>query len=261
MAVNIPTSAYKQVSESYALDASGVKTRRVQFKSSDFTSIKQAADDIVRGDAYDGWIVSSWEITTLPGDGGTLTLSLTPGEDESGTVTAMRAVWSCKSVRNDVSILGYCGGSAGRANVELWQKEPEKKLADAYAFHVDKLNTSKLNSQEQKIAEKINKGIDSVIRFYAVLACTSYWSKLPGDMMKAIGYIDTPTERSATTVEKPGNLSTIFGSYYWLKVQDDVAEQGGVFVRTESWMGIPSADGDGWDEDLYGTNRWKMPLA
>ncbi len=264
MAVNIPTSAYKQVSESYALNASGVKTRRVQFKSSDFASLKTAAGNIERGDAYDDWIVGSWDLTTIPGGGGTLTLSLVPDDssDEAGGRKAQRAVWTCKSVRNDVSILGYCGESALRVNLELWQKETEQKLAEQYIFHLDKINTSRLNSQEQEIAKKINKGIDSVIRFYAVLACTSYWSKLPSDMMKDIGYIDTPGEREATTVEKPDNLSTIINGHSWLKVQDDVAEQSGSFVRTESWMGIPTSDSStGWDEDLYGIKRWAMPLV
>lgn len=263
MAVSIPSSAYQQVNESYALDASGVKTRRVQFKGTDFTSLQKAADGIARGEAYGGWIVGSWDLTTIPGGGGTLTLSLVPADssDEASGRKAQRAVWTCKSVRNDVSILGYCGESALRVNLELWQKETEQKLAEQYIFHLDKLNTSRLNSQEQKIAEKIEKGIDSVIRFYAVLACTSYWSKLPSDMMKDIGYVDTPGERDATTVEKPDNLSTIINEHSWLKVQDDVADQGGVFVRTESWMGIPTTDGTGWDEDLYGTNRWKMPLV
>lgn len=264
MAVNIPTSAYKQVSESYALDASGVKTRRVQFKGTVFSALKTAANNIARGDAYDGYIVQTWELTTIPGDGGMLTLTLVPNDGSSGaggSYTAHRAVWACKSVRNDVSILAYCGASASRTNIELWQKEPSQELAGNYTFHVDKITTSQLNSQEQNIAEKINKGVDSVIRFYAILSCTSYWSHLPSEMMKNIGYVEKPTERSATTVEKPGNLSTLIGKHSWLKVQDDIAEQGGFFVRTESWMGIPTSDGAGWDEDLYGTNRWTMPIS
>lgn len=261
MAVSIPTSAYQQVNESYALDTSGLYTRRVQFKGTDFNALKTAAGSIERGDAYDDWIVGAWDLTTIPGGGGTLTLSLVPddGQSAGGGLMAQRAVWTCKSVRNDVSILSYCGASAQRVDIELWQKEPEQKLAENYLFHTDKTNTSGLNSQEQEIAKKIEKGIDSVIRFYAVLACTSYWSRLPSDMMKDIGYIDTPGGRNATTVEEPSNLSSIIGKHSWLKVQDDVADQGGVFVRTESWMGIPTADGTGWDKDLYGENRWAMP--
>lgn len=263
MAVKIPESAYKQVSESYALDASGVKTRRVVFKDKDFDGLQKAANAIAKGDAYDGWIVGTWDLTTVPGGGGALTLSLVPdSSDTGGSTTAMRAVWTCKSVRNDVSILAYCGGSASRVNIELWQKETEQKLAEAYTFHVNKLSTSQLNSQEQKIAEKISKGVDSVIRFYAVLSCTSYWSKIPDAIMEDIGYSKDPAERSAQSVEKPANLATIVSKHSWLKVQDDIAEQSGVFVRTESWMGLPKTDASaGWDADLYGENRWEMPLA
>lgn len=262
MAVTIPGSAYQQVNESYALDANGVKTRRVQFKGTDFAALQNAANGVSLRDAYDGgYVLAGWELASVPGGGGVLTLSLMPSSGDNASSSAMRAVWTCKSVRNDVSILAFCGGSASRTNLELWQKEPSKELADKFTFHTDKINTSVLNSQEQEIAGKINNGVDSVIRFYSVLVCTSYWSRLPYDMMKKVGYIDSPTERSASSVDKPANLSTLFSSYSWLKVQDDVAEHSGIFVRTESWAGIPTDDGSGWDADLYGTNRWKMPLT
>lgn len=86
MAVTIPDSAYQQVNESYALDANGVKTRRVQFKGTDFAALKDAANGLSLRDDYDGgYVLAGWELASVPGGGGALTLSLMPsiGDDAS----------------------------------------------------------------------------------------------------------------------------------------------------------------------------------
>lgn len=262
--ISIPNSAYQQVDERYALDANGVKTRRVQFKGTDYAALKTAADGISLYDAYgSGYLITGWELASVPGGGGSLTLSLAPSSgSDSSSQTALRAAWTCKSVRNDVSVLAYCGGAARRVALELWMKEADADVADANEFHRTETETDQLNSQEQEIADKIRKGVDSVVRFYPVLTCTSTWSRIPSTFMEKLGYVDTPGAPSADETVAPSNLSSVISSHDWLKCQDDVAETGdGRWTRTESWMGIPKADGGGWDADLYGSSRWAMPLG
>ena len=143
-------------------------------------------------------------------------------------------------------------------NLELWMKESDAEVADANSFHKNEAETDTLNSQEIAIADKIRKGIDSVVRFYPVLTCTSTWSRIPSSFFHMLGYRDAPDAPSARKTHAPGNLSSVISAYDWLKVQDDVVETGdGKFQRVESWMGI---DGT-WDDDLYGSNRWPMPIG
>lgn len=265
MAVSIPSTAYQQVRRSISLDANSQRGYRVQFKGTDFDALLSAANAMVRGDKYDGWILDSWSLEDVPGGGGMLTLGLVPDDGTlpgSPPTKAQKAVWTCKSVRNDVSIYAYCGSGANRTELELWQKETDADLAAVYSFHKNKTTTGGLDSQTQKIAEKIEKGVESVIRFYPVISCTSYWSRVPKKFMENLGYINSPADPDADVIEKPSNLSSIINAHSWLKVQDDVAETGdGRCTRTESWMGIPNTDGNGWDEDLYGKKRWPMPIT
>ena len=258
MAVTIPNTAVEQVEKTQGLSADG-KTWARSWKDS-YSALKTAADAIAIGDSHDGGVVTNVSLRRVPGDCGVLTLTLAKDDTSTGqnpTQTALKAVWTCKSVRNDVSILAYCGSAARRVALELWMKESDADLADANNFHKNEAETDSLNSQEQAIADKIRMGIDSVVRFYPVLICTSTWTRIPSTFLQKVGYRDTPGAPSADETHAPSNLSSVISAYDWLKVQDDVAETGeGKFQRVESWMGI---DGT-WDDDLYGSSRWAMPI-
>lgn len=259
MAVTIPQTAIEQVEQTQGLSQSGATWAR-SWKDS-YAALKTAADAISNGDSYDGGVVTGVNLRRVPGNYGVLTLTLSKDDTSSGQTpvqTALKAVWTCKSVRNDVSILAYCGGAASRVAVELWMKETDAEVAEANMFHKNEVEKDSLNSQEIAIANKIRKGIDSVVRFYPVLTCTSTWSRIPSTFLQKVGYKDTPGAPSAGETHAPSNLSTIISAYDWLKVQDDVGETGdGKYQRAESWMGI---DGT-WDNDLYGSSRWAMPLG
>lgn len=261
MAVNIPGTALRQVRVRLSVDAEANKGFQIQYKDPSYSALKTAASSFVRGDVVEtGWLLDSWVLEGVPGGGGMLTLQCIPndGGSSGSTPNALRAVWTCKSVRNDMSILSYCGTTARRIALELWMKETDAALAEANTYHVTETTTDSLNSQEIAIANKIRKGIDTVIRFYPVLTCKSTWSRLPGSFLVKLGYIDNPAAPSADEVVAPSNLSSVISAHSWLKVQDDVDESGnGRFQRVESWMGI---DGT-WDSNLYGTGRWQMPLA
>lgn len=262
MAVNIPQSALKQVQHRLSMDAEANRGHLIQYKDPSFNDLKTAAASFVRGDVVEtGWLLDSWALEGVPGGGGMLTLQCIPdtggGSGGGATPSALRAVWTCKSVRNDMSILAYCGGAASRINLELWMKETDAALADANSFHATETTTDVLNSQEIAIANKIRKGIDTVVRFYPVLTCKSTWSRIPGSFLTKLGFVDNPAAPSADEVVAPSNLSSVISAYSWLKVQDDVDETGnGRYQRIESWMGIEGT----WDADLYGDNRWPMPL-
>lgn len=258
MAVTIPQTATEQVDRTQGLSQTG-KTWSRSWKDA-YSALETAANAIKNGDSYDGGVVTNVGLRRVPGNCGVLTLTLTK-DDTSGqtpTQTALKAVWTCKSVRNDMSILAYCGAAASRVNLELWMKEADAALANNNSFHKNEVETDTLNSQEIAIANKIRKGIDSVVRFYPVLTCTSTWSRIPSTFLKKLCYRDTPSAPSADETHAPSNLSSVISEYDWLKVQDDVVETGdGKWQRVESWMGI---DGT-WDNNLYGSNRWPMPLS
>ena len=258
MAVTIPQTATEQVEQSQGRSQTGDTWSR-SWKDA-YSALATAANAIKVGDAYDGGVVTNVSLRRVPGNYGVLTLTLTKDDTSSGstpTQTALRAVWTCKSVRNDVSILAYCGGAASRVALELWMKETDAALAEANSYHATETTTDSLNSQEIAIANKIRKGIDTVIRFYPVLTCKSTWSRIPGSFLQNLGFVNTPGAPSADETIAPSNLSSIISAHSWLKVQDDVDETGdGHYQRVESWMGI---DGT-WDSDLYGSNRWPMPL-
>ena len=259
MAVSIPSSALRQVRIRLSADPEANKGYQILYKDPSFDALKTATASFVKGDVVEtGWILDSWVLEGVPGGGGLLTLQCIPGSGSDTTSsTAQRAIWTCKSVRNDMSILAYCGDAARRVALELWMKETDADLADANQFHATETTVDTLNSQEIAIANKIRKGIDTVVRFYPVLTCKSTWSRIPSTFLTNLGFVDNPGAPTADETIVPANLSSIISAHSWLKVQDDVDETGnGRFQRVESWMGIEGT----WDADLYGPNRWPMPL-
>lgn len=262
--ITIPDTAVEQQQQNQSVNEAGIKGFQRSFKDG-YATLETAANGLSIGDTLDSQVLRNYTLTRCPGNMGVLTLTLSPSDAGSGEVTqkAIRAVWTCKSVRNDLSILAYCGSAANRVNLELWMKESDADTANANSFHKNATVTDTLNSQEIAIATKIKKGIDSVIRFYPVLTCKSTWSRIPNSFFDNLGYIDTPGAPSADTVEEPSNLSTLIQNHSWLKCQDDIDETGdGTFTRIESWMGIyVGGSSQGWDTNLYGTSRWSMPIA
>lgn len=235
-----------------------------------YAVLKTFKDGISLGDdTVGGQHVLSASLRRAPGDLGVLTLELgTMSSDASGNLKAERAVWSCKSVRNDHSLIAYCGSdnnNPNRAWIECWQSERDADLAVPGNYRKDDGTVAKLIDQPfasptLALIGKFQKGIESVVRFYPVLTCKATYSSIPSTFFENLGYVDTPAARAANEVKAPGNLSSIINAYNWLKVQDDVDElPDGKFQRTESWMGSENE----WDRDLYGTgddkSRWTMP--
>jgi len=159
--------------------------------------------------------------------------------------------------------MAYCGPSEGanpnRAMIEAWMKEPDGSLAAQYKFQKPSGEIETLTGASLALVHKIEKGVEAVIRFYPVVTRTRTYVDCPPACLEKVGFIDTPPAPTGTA-KKPSGLSTAVAAHQWLKVQDDAQEQpDGNWTRTESWMGIPSADGTGWDANLYGANRWPMP--
>lgn len=288
MAITIPSGCYRQPSEREAVDANGNKTFEYVLKGG-YSALETLLHGLSKGDEIvSGWVMSSAILATAPGDTGVLTINCTPndttgaGTEQSPTVQkALDELWTLRSVRNDMSILAYCGGGNNqpvREWIEAWQKEPDGRLASQNSFtradgSVFVIDVASPDSTVQNRATstidvigKIRKGIDSVMRFYPMLTKTTTFSTPPATVYENLAYIDTPTVGTTATTEKlqkPGNLSTIISSHTWLKCQDDCAATAdGKYQRIESWMGILSSNG-GWDENLYGSGstRWPMPYA
>jgi len=275
MAFNLPATAIPQPEETTGRDTSENLSKSFAWKGP-HNDLETAAKAIVKGDVVaEGWIAASWSIRRTPGNYGVLTIECSPPkpegvEAETGdpTVEPLKDIWSIRSVRNDVSIMAYCGPSEGanpnRALIEAWMKEPDGALAQQYKFRKSDGTIEDISAKPATIAlvHKIEKGIEAVIRFYPVVTRTRTYADCPPACLENVGFIDTPPA-PAGTAKKPSGLATAVNAHQWLKVQDDAQEQtDGKWTRTESWMGIAKSDNPDdspWDADLYGANRWPMP--
>ena len=270
-----PTTAVAQPDETAGRDDAGNLKKSFSWKGP-YTDLETAGKGIAKGDVVaTGWVASSWSVRRTPGDYGVLTVECTPPDPTSGSgteedptvVEPLKDIWSIKSVRNDVSIMAYCGPSPGanpqRALIEAWMKEPDGDLAENLQFRKSDGTVFDISNSEYPatvaLIGKIRKGIEAVIRFYPVVTRTRTYAAVPPACLENLGFIDTPPA-PAGTAKKPSGLAAAVNAHQWLKVQDDAQEQAdGNWTRTESWMGIPAVDGSGWDADLYGANRWPMP--
>ena len=273
LVITLPTGAYEQVNEQDGLSEQGRRTHTHVIKGP-YSGLESLLRGLDTGDEIStGYYLSHGFLSRGAGNTGTLTLTCTPDDtDTSGSTpsqTALDETWTIKSVRNDMSILAYCGPSQSnpdRTYVEAWQKEPDGSIANANSFTKPDGSIVNLNNQSPAsvaLIGKIRKGIDSVMRFYPQLTKTRTYSKIPAKCYENLNTIDTPTVSDLTSkvVQKMSNFDEIVAAHTWLKCQDDVAKLGdGTFQRIESWMGVPNSNGSGWDENLYGTtNRWPMP--
>ena len=274
MSWTIPSGAYQQPDESVGRSQQGDNTRSISFKGP-FAALESAASALQPGDAIvTGWVYSSHDLRRVPGNLGVLTISCTPPNPTSGSgteqdptvVEPLKDVWSIQSVRNDVSIMAYCGPSEGanpnRAMIEAWMKEPDGSLAQMWQFRKSDDTIETLTGASLALAQKIAKGVEAVIRFYPVVTRTRTYAECPPACLENVGFIDTPPAPSGTA-KHPSGLSNAVSSHQWLKVRDDAQQQtDGNWTRTESWMGIATSDdpdSSPWDADLYGANRWSMP--
>lgn len=270
MAVNtleIPTGAVEQPTNTVQLSDSDALTFQRAFKG-DYTTLETWCKGIKKGDILGAFIVKTFNLRRTPGDTGILTFSLAPNdteEDEDGNndQEPLDEVWSIHGVRNDVSILRYCGpynDSPNRVAMELWLKETDKTLADANKYRTSDADAegTDLTSAEQALADKFRAGFDSVMRVYILMTCKRTYSSPPAEVSTNLMTIDTPSPGMKSRM--PGNTGSIISDHDWLKVQDDADEDNdGNWVRIESWMGVNKQESS-WDEDFYGaTNRWGMP--
>lgn len=273
-----PTTAVAQPDETAGCDDVGNLKKSFSWKGP-YTDLETAGKGIAKGDVVaSGWVASSWFVRKTPGNYGVLTVECTPPDPTSGSgteedptvVEPLKDIWSIKSVRNDVSIMAYCGPSPGanpqRALIEAWMKEPDGDLAENLQFRKSDGTVFDISNSEYPatvaLIGKIRKGIEAVIRFYPVVTRTRTYADCPPACLENIGFIDTPPA-PAETAKEPSGLATAVNAHQWLKVQDDAQEQtDGKWTRTESWMGIAKSDNPDdspWDADLYGANRWPMP--
>ena len=275
-----PLTATPQPDETAGRDDVGNLKKSFSWKGP-YTDLETAGKGIAKGDVVaSGWVASSWSVRRTPGNYGVLTVECTPLSPTSGSgteqdptvVEPLKDIWSIQSVRNDVSIMAYCGISPGsnpqRALIEAWMKEPDGELAEDLSFRKPDGAVFKITEQEYSatiaLIRKIQKGVEAVIRFYPVVTRTRTYVECPPACLENVGFINTPPAPSGTA-KHPSGLASAVSAHQWLKVRDDVQQQtDGNWTRTESWMGIAKSDdpnGSPWDADLYGANRWDMPYT
>ena len=293
MAMTIDSTLHLQPTDEAALDAEGAETLTLEWKGA-YAACKTTADTIkpgeeiptvARGNAYTpavelygGYHAISW--TVRRGNGDTAILAVTckkadtvTSSQQGESTTPFRTVYSVKSVRNDVSVLAYCGTSASnpnRAAIERWMREPDPKLAAAFKYtdangSVVDMNEEPLLKCTVPLVEKIIKGTERVIRFYPQITIKRQFYAPPPNDFEKLAHINAPPTPSGEKTLAPSGINSLISGYEWLKVQDDCDEQQDrTWMRTESWIGIKKVeDTGGWDANLYGdgTDRWSMPAT
>lgn len=294
MAMTIDSTLRLLPTDEAARDAEGAETLTLEWKGA-YSACKATADTIEPGAAiptiadgnaytpaaglYDGYHAVSWTVRRRNGDTAILSVACrkadatdpSPGGD--GATVPFRTVYSVKSVRNDVSILAYCGDSPpypNRAAIERWMREPDAKLAAAFKYRdgdgsvVDIAEDGDL-SCSVPVIRKIMRGAERVIRFYPQLTIKRQFYAPPPNDFARLAHIDEPPPPSGEKTLSPSGIATLISEHEWLKVQDDCDEQqDSTWMRVESWIGIrkdASHDGRPWDRNLYGEepDRWEMP--
>ena len=294
MAMTIDDSLRLQPTDEAARDADGAETLTLEWKGA-YLACKTTADTIEPGEEiptvadgnaytpadalYAGYRAVSWTVRRGNGDTAVLAVSCKKADttDDSpqggGGTTPFRTVYSVKSVRNDVSILAYCGTSASnpnRAAIERWMREPDPKLAAAFKYTDENGTTVDMNDEPMlkssvPLVEKIMAGTERVIRFYPQVTIRRQFYAPPSDTFEKLSHIDAPPAPSGEKTLAPSGIATLISSHEWLKVQDDCDEQQDrTWMRTESWIGILKTDSNEqkpWDRNLYGdgNDRWSMP--
>lgn len=291
MAMTINSNLKLQPTDEQSLDSEGAATLTLEWKGA-YADCKSTAATIAHGETiptnsandgytpsatlYTGYKAVAWSIRRGNGNTAVLTVSCkkedTTTTSQSGTeTTPFRTVYSVKSVRNDVSVLAYCGTSAAnpnRAAVERWMRESDPTLASNMCYtdgagRVVNMADDPQLASTPPLVRKIMKGVDRVIRFYPQITRKRQYYAPPSGLFRNLSYIDTPPTPTTGNTLAPDGLSTLISAHQWLKVQDDCDEQQDhTWMRTESWIGIKytdEPDNSPWDPDLYGPNRWQMP--
>lgn len=276
MALTLPAGCYRQPTETDAKDERGLPRKNVVIKGP-IDAIDRLYDAARPGDI----IVEGYQMITasrsLVSGAAVVTFTCGPvaptiGEGDAAEDVPLAETWTLRSVRNDKSILAYCGPSAShpsRAHIEAWQREPDGELADRYAYTKSDGSVHEIEGGATKdVIDKIRAGIDAVMRFYPMLTRTRSYTRPPRKVYEHLATIDTPTignwagedgKRPACIVDKPGNLDQLIAAHTWVKCQDDLQLLAdGNYSRIESWLG---SAGETVDVNLYGkgNERWSMP--
>ena len=271
MSFSLPSGCYYQQTSREGYDAANGDYSQVEIKGS-YAALKTALNALRTGDRIGIYgKARAWDLQSSNG-AGILSITCSKAQDDGGdddTAKLKKEVWSIRSVRNDCSILQYCGESntnPNRAEIECWMREPDGEVAGAFKYKNGDGEEVSLSAPSRVLANKIARGVDSVIRFYAVLTRRRTYDQAPPACLENLGLIDTPTGYGGSTAIKPSGLAAAIQARTWLKVQDDADEQSnGDWVRTESWMGIIAGEESrGWDPNFYSPDsntRWPIPYS
>ena len=187
------------------------------------------------------------------GNGGTATLTVTytdPSEtDESRTADTLSTTWAMSTSQITYPIEKYCGPSEGASalawQLRAWRQERDNVLYQSFQFRDSTGDIITLSGNTQKLAEKIMKGVESVMRFYPTVQKVS---RLGSGKIDGLG-------EGLAEIDSPGGPYS-GAAKEWLKIGDNVQQnEDGTQTRTESWLGA-----DEIDSDLYGSSgeRWEF---
>ena len=270
MALTPPSGCERQPTESQGMDDSGLLVYNLIWKG-DYDTLKTWAEGQINAgvEIVDGLYAQTWQLDRTPGNTGLLTVACKEFTVSVGAIAPklLKEKWELRSVRNDVSIFGYCGDSsstAQRAELEAWMKEPDGKLAAAFKYANAVGKEVALENDTLRVAKKIAAGKEAVVRFYAALVRTRTYDTCPPACLENLARIDTPPSPGASA-KAPNGIASAISARQWLKMQDDAIElPDGKWNRIEAWWGIlltEDANSSPWDQDFYGDNPWTMPLG
>lgn len=280
----VPSTAVRQKDDSLSLAESGAQGFVASFIDN-YETLETFARSLKSGIAVrlvangDDLILKTYQLRRTAGGLGLLSLSYaepdTTTSQQATIQTPLDELWEIKSVRNDISVLAYCGklsdNAANRAFIEAWQREPDASLAMGYSYrredgtiaYVEELGGAK--AATCGVIDKLLQGKESVMRFYPMLVCTKTYSQPPDNLQVNSGYIDTPAPSG--NARSPG-LSNFISAHTWVMGPDECVQQPDkTWKRVTTWLGIRNdsvkSPETPWDTDFYGPDgtRWKIPYT
>lgn len=198
MAITVPDGCWRQIGETVADDATGRSTRDVIIKGG-YDSLAYLKESLHRGDTViDGWVANALNLKSVAAGGGILTITCVAARE------LLSDKWKIRSVRNDVSIFAFCGDSAdnpNRAKIEAWQKEPDGYLAAEHKYKRPDGQIEDLSNDHASMAliKKLEKGVESVIRFYPLLIRERVYSGPPPACLENLGKVNKPNVGGGTS--------------------------------------------------------------
>ena len=236
----------------------------------DYDAVKAYAGTLSIGAAHPdttnhaNYVLSNIRLERYEGPSGRLELTYTDdaASSASGTTGDARVksvAWSLITTPCDVPIWRYCGPSdqnARRYRIEPWTLEQDPDLRSTWKYMDPNGVVRELTINDQKIAEMIAKGYETVQRHYPTIRKITRLSKGNVHMDGELDHVAT----AANLTDAPAYF--IAQAEEWLKTGEQIdIDENGSQTLTEEWVGGSAGNGmHAFEPAFYGESqdRWEF---